>query len=337
MTVCCVIVTYGDRFSFLDKVVKEVINQGVDKIVIVDNGSTPQSSAAMKSLAAENEGSITLHRFNGNEGSAKGFKTGLQLANRTNCDFIWLLDDDNLPGKGALQTLKEFWLARANTLPGNLFALSSMRKDRQVFLNAVKERKADALLWPKNSFLGFHVNMILTKISERIRNSNVKDSYENFPAMKLDASFYGGLFIHKNILKFIELPDENLVLYGDDFCFTYPITLRKGEIWLVPASVIADIDTPFYLPQKKGVLYHSSLDGKNSAQVYYATRNSLYCTKKFFLTNRFVYSLNKIVFLLIIVPIGLMRGKTKRLKLIFEAIRDGEKGKLGKNLKYLLI
>lgn len=336
MTVCCVIVTYGERFNFLVRVVKEVISQEIDKIVIIDNGSGNESCASIKDLAAKISSLIIAHRFPLNEGSATGFKTGLQLAARTDCDFIWLLDDDNLPEKGALQALKNFWAARINPSTEKLLALSSMRKDRQVFVNAVRERRPDALVWPKNSFLGFHVNLVFFKILERIRSSQPGHDIGNPPAMKLDASFYGGLFFHKEILKSLALPDENMVLYADDFCFTYPITLKKGEIWLVPDSVVADIDVPFYLPKKKGFLYHSSLDGKNSTQVYYATRNSLYCTKKFFLTNRFVYSINKMVFLFLITFLGLIRGKTKRLKLIFEAISDGEKGKLGKSRKYVL-
>ncbi|MFL5739308.1 MAG: glycosyltransferase [Flavisolibacter sp.] len=334
MRVCCVIVTYGDRWQLVEKVVKEAFHQGVNRLVLIDNGSWEKSRNMIKQLSSRYAESLVLHRFDCNEGSARAFKYGLKTARQLDCEYIWLLDDDNLPEAHALDALKDFWTKNERRKDG-LFALSSLRSDRLVFRQALQTRKADALLWPKNSFLGFHLRQVSSKIRERIFPVQSEQTLER-TALKIDAAFYGGLFIHREILDKIGYPDEDLVLYSDDFCFTYPITLKQGEIWLVPESAVKDIDTPFYLPVKKGFLYHSSLDAENDVQIYYATRNSVYCTRKYFITNRLTYFMNKMVFLLLITGIGMLRGKFKRLKLIFEAIHDGEQQQLGRNPKYKL-
>lgn len=335
MTVCGVIVTYGDRFRFLEKVLDGLTTQAIDHIVIIDNGSAAASRIALQNFVSGKD-NITLHRFETNEGSAKGFKTGISLASETRCQFIWILDDDNLPKGDSLAPLKAFWKEKRLETPSSLIALSSMREDRQVFVNALRSRRSDGLLWPTNSFLGFHMNLLGSKIAERFSSGQENQKATSITPMKLDAGFYGGLFFRKDILQEVGYPNEDMVLYADDFCFTYAITLKKGEIWLVPESVVSDIDKPFYLPEKKGLLYHSSLDGKNDAQIYYATRNSLYCTQKFFLTSRMTYLFNKVVFIILITFMALVRGKMNRLMLIYQAIRDGESGRLGKNVQYPL-
>ena len=44
MTVFCVIVTYSDRFHLLEQVIRSCINEGVDKIIVVDNNSYDDST-----------------------------------------------------------------------------------------------------------------------------------------------------------------------------------------------------------------------------------------------------------------------------------------------------
>ena len=45
-----------------------------------------------------------------NVGSAGGYKRGLKEAYLDkDCEFIWLLDDDNKPQESSLNTLIDFW------------------------------------------------------------------------------------------------------------------------------------------------------------------------------------------------------------------------------------
>ena len=49
--VCSIIVTYGERGRLLEKVINRVIEEGVDKVIIVDNNSGAKSKQIMTDLA----------------------------------------------------------------------------------------------------------------------------------------------------------------------------------------------------------------------------------------------------------------------------------------------
>lgn len=81
----------------------------IDKIIVVDNNSFPESRESIKKLEKEIPNMEVVY-LDENKGSAGGYKIGLEKAyNDKECEFIWLLDDDNKPEKGSLKILKDFW------------------------------------------------------------------------------------------------------------------------------------------------------------------------------------------------------------------------------------
>jgi GT2 family glycosyltransferase len=336
MTVCCVFVTYANRFHLLSRVVEEVVKQGVNKVVIVDNASIAESAAGIDKLV-QNNTSISLHRFEANQGSAKGFKTGLEIASQAGCDFIWILDDDNLPGHGVLTLLRQYWQQEGRGMEKEeRLALLCLRKDREEFMRTLRKGTAAAILPPRNSFMGFHINEIFLKLKERLRSSRHPELTVRSEPLRVDAASYGGLFFHKKLLQWNGLPDDSFVLYIDDFDFTYRITKSGGGIWLLPACIVEDIDQSFYLPTSKKLLYHSTLDTPRDAFVYYVVRNSVYFAAGNLVTAKSIFYLNKYLFITFISLIALLRGKFKRLGLIYRAIKDGSEGRMGPNVKYKL-
>jgi GT2 family glycosyltransferase len=336
MKICCVLVTYANRFHLLSKVVVEVLKQGVTNVVIVDNGSVEQSAIQIERLARDHA-SVILHRSLTNEGSAKGFKTGLEIAAQTSCEFIWILDDDNLPDPSALQLLEQQWQQIAMT--GNKeekLALLCMRGGREEFVRVLQQRTPEAILPPRNSFMGFHIRELFLKLKQRIVSSPKPEMIMDHAPMRVDAAPYGGLFIHKQMLQVNGLPDDSFVLYIDDFDFTYRITRSGGQIWLIPACAVVDIDQSFYLPKSKGFLYHSSLDTPKDAFAYYVVRNSIYFAARNLVTAKVTFNVNKCLFILFITLAATVRGKFKRLGLIYGAIKDGMHGRMGSRIKYKL-
>ena len=330
MQVCGVIVTYGDRFHLLSQVIDALLKERIDKIVIIDNGSSVNTQTGVKKYPAN----VILHRFEENKGTAIAFKTGIIKAIETSCEFIWLMDDDTVPVTGSLDHLKDFWKNFSRNEKEKTIALCSYRKDRSNFVKAFGGNNPDDILPAKNNFAGFHLKNLFAKISERI-NPGKKRSAEPAPgAARISAATYGGLFFHKDLMEKIGLPDESYFLYADDFDFTYRITKAGGEIWIVTNSIIHDLESSFYLPAKKNILYHSAFDSPTESSSYYALRNTVYFSKKFLVNNKFVYRLNKFLFLAFITVIGILRGESKRLKLIRAAIKDGENGRLGFNPEY---
>ncbi len=335
MTVCCVIVTYGDRYDLLTQVVEAVFRENVDQIIIVNNGSLPNSRQKMELLSKAYFPRLTIHDFEKNRGSAPGFHKGLELAASGACDFIWMMDDDNKPAPGALAVLKSFYKENIPFGKQDITALCSLRKNRPNFMDALEKNNPDLILQTRNNFAGFHIKTLLSKIGERIFKPAIAPVSQQ-GVLKIDATCYGGLFFHKNLINRIGLPDVSYVLYADDFAYTYQIPKLGGEIWLIAGSEVMDIESSFYLPKKKSLLYHSVFDGGSDTSIYYSFRNSIYFSDTYLLTNRATRFINKIIFLTIITGIGLLRGNMHRLDVLHEAIRDAENRQLGEKAKYVL-
>ncbi|MFN3315563.1 MAG: glycosyltransferase, partial [Raineya sp.] len=95
MKVCAVTVTYGNRFHLLEKLLNALQEIAVSEVVIVSNGSSQESSEALKKYLESYNKKFYLLELPNNTGSAGGFRLGIETALKGECDFIWILDDDN--------------------------------------------------------------------------------------------------------------------------------------------------------------------------------------------------------------------------------------------------
>jgi len=130
--VCSVIVTYADRFHLLEQVINACYKEGVDKIIVVDNASEQNSRDKLKEYESKNRDILKVVYLDENIGPAGGYKRGLQEAYKCDeCEFIWLLDDDNMPQKDSLKVLKEFWDNLEQQDKKEKVSLLSYRPDRQ--------------------------------------------------------------------------------------------------------------------------------------------------------------------------------------------------------------
>ena len=135
MDVCAVIVSYGDRAVFFTEVIERLAHQNLIKhIVLVNNDIKGQSVDKLEELRS-NKKIIVIDQGH-NSGSAKGFKDGINKALKLNVDFIWLLDDDNLPQENALSVLDNIWRDLSASGKEN-FALLSYRPDREIYKKAI--------------------------------------------------------------------------------------------------------------------------------------------------------------------------------------------------------
>ena len=124
-SVCVVIVTYGDRINFLSKVISKCIEEDkVKKIYIVDNNSSCNKFFFDRIKTNK----IEWIKLNSNTGSANGYHVGIKYAYETsNCDLIWLLDDDNLPEENALNELLYEYNNKLLLNKNTIIALQSKR------------------------------------------------------------------------------------------------------------------------------------------------------------------------------------------------------------------
>ena len=330
MNVCGVIVTYGNRFHLLSQVIDALRNEQIDQIIVVNNGAVENTVNGLKKLSVP----VLTHHFSENTGSASAFKAGIERALAAGADYIWLLDDDTMPLANSLNSLKDFWRKEEKNKKEKITALCSYRKDRVNFNRVLVSGNPADILPPRNNFGGFHIKNLAGNMAERLVQRKIMASPQPVDSIAINAAPYGGLFFHKSLIEQIGLPDPGYVLYADDFDFTHRITKRGGEIIMVIPSVLTDIESSFYLPSKKKILYHSAYDSGSDSTAYYAVRNIIFFSKQNLVDNKQLYFVNKLLFTWLISAIGVLRGKFSRLKVIRSAIRDGQKSKIEVNPLY---
>ena len=295
MRVCSVIVTYQDRFHMLKEVIDACFEEGVDKVVVIDNASLEHSKTKLKQCEKENN-KLDVIYLEENKGSAGGYKRGLQKAYDENeCEYIWLLDDDNKPLPGALERLKNFYsgIKEIRNKQESL-ALLANRIDKQI----IEKKLYKAPL--KNAFLGFDLFHRFIK-------------KENDETQKIEVAPYGGLFFHKSLLKTVGYPREDFFVYVDDYEWSYKIPL----ICFVQDSCIKDMEKT-NITLKSGVKHY--LD-KNEFVLYYGVRNRILWEKEVFVMNPILYKLNKIIYISILVGMNMFHPK---LKIFLKAIKDAK-------------
>ena len=96
------IVLTHNRCNLLKRCLKKLDEQTlrVDKILVIDNGSTDGTKDLLNSMKIEFISQPNL-------GSAGGWFTGLKFAMDNDFDTAWLMDDDGYPDKDAYKILKK--------------------------------------------------------------------------------------------------------------------------------------------------------------------------------------------------------------------------------------
>lgn len=96
--VVSVVVTYN-RLGELQKTINSLLSQTVlpQVVYVVNNASADGTQEYLEMVASLNRRVIPIN-LDANTGGAGGFATGLRLAiENTDCDWIWLMDDDGRP------------------------------------------------------------------------------------------------------------------------------------------------------------------------------------------------------------------------------------------------
>jgi GT2 family glycosyltransferase len=325
--VCAVIVTYNQRWQLLDRVLDALARQTVPlrTVVVVDNGSP---GSAMFNTHAHPH--IELIRLDANYGSACGFKTGMQWAcEETQSELIWLLDDDNVPEATALESLLQ---ARRSLGGGEDHCFASFRADRKKYQDAL--RSSSALTIQRNSFMGFTVFSYIKYLASR-RGARVEPAQptSRHQPKAVEYCIYGGLLIPISLIRRVGFPDERFFVYMDDTEYTTRITRNDASIYMVPSSVIRDIDLSWNRNETKHLTRIA--DSESSAtKAYYITRNNVYFHKQYGVSNKYYYFFNIFCFLIAAFSVGLLANRSikatkDRFFLILRAIGDGWNARMG--------
>ena len=100
--VAAVVVTYNRRELLLEALAAvQAQSRPPDQVIVVDNASSDQTAGAVR----EHFPGVDLAELTRNTGGAGGFAYGMARALADGASLLWLMDDDTVPGPGALAGL----------------------------------------------------------------------------------------------------------------------------------------------------------------------------------------------------------------------------------------
>lgn len=313
MKVIVVTVTYGNRFSFLKQLVDSLVHDKyVSRIVIVDNGS--HNKTEIEDLKKEFPERIVILRLEKNAGSAVGFARGLEYAQKEDGSHILLLDDDNVPEADAMQifsdtlhTLKDDAVLCGNR--GNLVGSSKYFFERD----------------DKDPLFTFFNILHLKKLKSFLSKNEVVTNHSSKAIVSVDSFAYGGTLLPIESVRKVELPDESLVLYGDDIAYSWTIKKADYKIYACASPFIRDLDLTFGQDTHITGLFD---ENTKPFKVFYRIRNMVYLSLKHSRQSPLVLYANMFAWFLGLLLVGawkkgVTRTYFKRLHLIALAVYAG--------------
>lgn len=329
--IIAVSVTYGDRWHHLLQVIPAAFTQIiVDALVIVDNASNYDLVAKIRDTFPQFEDRITILTQAENLGSAGGFSLGLKKAYDLLADFVYLLDDDNLPEDHAVLELYRAWCTLNTKCPSAL--LSFRYRNLPNLQKAAYGLEVRYFRDKPNSFLGFSLwSALVRRINAKSKSGTLPSL---LPRIEIKQAPYGGLFLPRATISEIGFPNEQLYLYADDTEYTNRIIHRGGKIWMITASKLMDLEGSWWsdanVLQKK---WSEPLLEEGGFKAYYSARNLTWFLWRNLSPNPIFFLLNGFIYLSYLFLIAIISKKIKAFVLILVAVKDGLLGNLGRNNK----
>ena len=265
-----VTVTYGKRLYFLQQVIEALVEDPLFKLfVIVDNGSHNKEEL-LKQKEKYREKIHIIH-LDKNQGSAVGFSQGIDYARKQEGTHILLLDDDNVPERGALskfaQTLSTFKHKDKVILCGNRINLTG----NDAFF---REEIAPSQLY---TFFDFFSKKKREKIFRKLSLATHKHQGIERDIVENESFAYGGTLLPIEAVRKGPLPDESLVLYGDDIEYSWNIKKLGYKSYVCKSPIIKDIDLTFGQETHIAGLFDAQT---KPFKVFYRIRNMVYVSLK---------------------------------------------------------
>ena len=214
MALAALVVTFQRREA-LQRTVERLRAEPVDRIWVVDNGST---DGTREWLAELNEPRLRVIRAPTNLGGAGGFEAGLRaVTSEDDPEWVVLMDDDARPEPGALAAFRSGQQWKWDAVSAAVYApcggiAEINRPTVNPFWDGRIFWRTAGRLTTGGARAGFHV----------------PDAAYDGPPRDIDATSFVGLFLSRAAIARGGYPDGRLFLYGDDVLYT--LGLRKAGL-----------------------------------------------------------------------------------------------------------
>ena len=243
---------------------------------------------------------------------------------------------DNSPGDGTRKMIeKEFPGVEYRHFPENIgseagfregIALASEGHDSVWLMDddcvAEKEALAELLKWGAELGKRYKVGAV--------RSARAWDRPGGEPVRKIGDIFaWRGTLLSSEAVKEVGLPEKDLFLYAGDV--EYGLRMRKAgySLFLVYSSRIESLELS--RKDRGRFIVRTEMYGQ-PYRVYYAYRNELWVNGKY---RRHAKTFRLILRGMLNVLFSFFRGKPELSRAVIDGVRDGSRGRLGKNGRYL--
>ena len=212
MKICCVIVTYN-RKQLLVECINSILQQtiNVNNIIVVDNNSNDGTDELLQENNLMDK--ITYKKLTKNIGGAGGFNFGIGESLKDIYDWVWIMDDDSIPTKTALEEL----------------------------LNAQSILKDENISFLCSKVIGMNnEEMNLPLISERNTENGypIWMKYLDKSIVEVKAATFVSVLIKTEAVKKVGLPWKEFFLWGDDIEYTLRLNKYFGPGYVVGKSIV---------------------------------------------------------------------------------------------------
>ena len=261
-----------------------------ERILVLDNASTVPASDILAGFPF-----VEIVRSEVNSGGAGGFSLGIDAALVHSPDWLWLMDDDAVPRPDALERLLE-----------QVPSLEKKTNQLGALCCAVYEFDALAPMHRRRFFMPFAWEQAVSLV------------LYSAATVQIDTGSFVGLLLSAKAARLVGLPNADFFLAYDDTEYFLRLLNAGYSNWLVPASKIDHL-------RSASARLRSSFFGPKH---YYNIRNRLAVALQYARWKTPAVCLALLSGLLIWLACGGIR-QPESIRLLFRAVNDGLRGKLG--------
>lgn len=280
-----VVVTYN-RKNLLRICVTKLLGQtGVAcDVIIIDNAST-DGTAEM--IHTEFDKPAVIYENTGrNLGGAGGFEYGVEKAVRMGYEYIWIMDDDTLPEKSALEAL---------------FAAGKKLNGQWGFLSSVA-------YWTDGSICRMNIQK-----KDIFRHIGKKEYAMETAPIKM-CSFVS-LLVKREVIREVGLPIGAYFIWTDDYEFTGRIS-KKYPCYMVSESKV------IHAMKRHTRVDFATDDASRIERYHYIYRNDVHCYRQYGIAG-WAYILLKDVYTVFHILKNAKGERRKRIRTVCQGFWEG--------------
>lgn len=210
--IAAVVVTYN-RKELLKENLVAVFGQTVPVryVVVVDNHSTDGTEEWVRGEYGTRPELVYL-RLEENIGGAGGFHEGIRYtAEQLDADYVWLMDDDTIPGEAALENLLRVF----ERVPGPVgYAASNVR-----------------------SVDGVPMNVPIIDLSMGKNDYQVWGEYLHEHCVRITSATFVSILVPMDAVRKLGYPVRWFFIWGDDMEYTLRLTRYYGPAYVAGDSI----------------------------------------------------------------------------------------------------